>query len=109
MSRTTKTADDEKRGEEVAAADSPRDQEEVVAAVSPRSVGGTSLFEAKEPITADNVGAFRSDPADIAAASNELRTLGFRVLQLSPTTISIAGSRRLFEDVFSTKLRRATK
>lgn len=80
--------------------------EEVVAVVSPRSIGGVSLFEATAPITADNVGEFHSEASDIAAASKELRKLGFRVLQEGPVTISIAGSRKLFQEVFGAKLRK---
>jgi serine protease AprX len=78
--------------------------EEVVAAVSPRSKGGVSLFETTAPITADNVDAFRSEDAVIAAASDELRKLGFRVLHVSSTTISIGGPRTLFQQVFGVEL-----
>lgn len=56
------------------------------------------------PITAQNVDQFYSDAADIASASNELRKLGFEVLEEGPVTISIAGSRQQFEEVFSAKL-----
>src|SRR5215213_720564 len=82
--------------------------EEVIGVVSPRSVGGTSLFETPAPITADNVDEFRSEPSDIAATSNELRRLGFRVLQESPTTISFSGPPQLFLDVFNAELQRKT-
>ena len=82
--------------------------DEVIGVVSPRSVGGTSLFEELAPITADNVGEFRSEQSDIAATSNELRRLGFRVLQESPTTISFSGPSRLFQDVFNAELQRET-
>ena len=77
---------------------------DILAIVSPRSIGGVSLFETMAPITADNVREFHSKSADIAAASHELRKLGFRVLQEGSATISIAGSRKLFQDVFSVKL-----
>lgn len=82
--------------------------EEIVAVVSPRSIGGVSLFEAIAPITADNVREFHSEAADIAAASNELRKLGFSVLQEGPATTSIGGSRKQFEEVFGAKLRKKT-
>lgn len=82
--------------------------DEVVGVVSPRSVGGTSLFETPAPITADNVDEFRSEQSDIAATSNELRRLGFQVLQESTTTISFSGPRRLFQDAFRVELQRET-
>lgn len=78
--------------------------ERIIAEVSPRSIGGVSLFDATTPITVQNVRQFYSQEPDITAASNELRKLGFEVLQEGAVTISISGSRKLFEDVFSAKL-----
>ena len=78
--------------------------ERLIAEVSPRSIGGVSLFDATMPITQQNVRQFYSQEPDITVASNELRRLGFEILQEGPVTISIAGSRKLFEDVFSAKL-----
>jgi serine protease AprX len=74
----------------------------IIAVVSPRSVGGTSLFDTVEKIDARNVREFHSAPADVTAAKTELRNAGFEVLDdsASPITISIAGSRKLFEEVF---------
>lgn len=83
--------------------------EVVVAVVSPRSVGGVSLFETPAPITAENVSTFHSEASVIATASSELRKLGFRVLQESPITFSIAGSPKLFESVFGVSLRKEKK
>jgi subtilase family serine protease len=83
--------------------------DEVIAVVSPRSVGGLSVFNMDAPITQDNVDGFHSTQEDITAASRELRLLGFTVLQEGPSTISISGSRKLYEDVFSTKLRKQKK
>jgi hypothetical protein len=82
--------------------------DEVIGLVSPRSVGGTSLFEATAPVTAENVDEFRSEQSDIAATSNELRRLGFQVLQESTTTISFSGPSRLFQDTFNVELQRET-
>ena len=79
---------------------------EIVAVVSPRSIAHVSLFEATAPITADNVRDFYSESADITATSSELRKLGFSVLQEGPVTISIGGSRKLFQDVFGVTLRK---
>lgn len=82
--------------------------EEIVAAVSVRSKGGVSLFEATAPITADNVHEFHAEESDTHDACNELMKLGFRVLQVSQTTVSIAGSRKLFQDVYGIRLRKQT-
>jgi serine protease AprX len=80
----------------------PDKPDRIIAAVSPRSRGGTSLFDMVENIRAGNVQQFYSEEPIIAAASAELRKAGFEVLDggASPVTISIAGSRMLFEEVF---------
>jgi serine protease AprX len=73
----------------------------IIAVVSPRSLGGRSLFDMVETIHAGNVQQFYSADIDIAATSTELRKAGFDILDCtSSITISIAGSRKLFEDVF---------
>jgi hypothetical protein len=81
------------------------DHDRIIAVVSPLSRGGTSLFDMAETIDAKNVQQFYSEASVIAAASVELRKAGFEVLDggASPVTISIAGSRKLFEDVFGAK------
>jgi len=79
---------------------------EVTAVVSPRSVGGESLFAPVAPITKENVDQFRSTPADVQATVNELRKLGFAILSVSDTTISIGGTRKQFQEVFGAKLRK---
>ena len=80
--------------------------EQVIAVVSPRSIGGISLFESMTAITKENVGQFHSEVVDIEATAAELTKLGFEVLQQGPVTLSIAGTRKLFEEVFGAKLRR---
>ncbi len=85
---------------------SQNDEYEVVAVVSPRSIGGTSLFEAAAPINANNVSQFHSTEQDVTDTCNELRKLGFSILNESETTVSIGGPRKLFQDVFSVKLRK---
>lgn len=79
---------------------------EVVAVVSPRSIGGTSLFATTEKVTKDNVAQFHSTPEDVRATVDELRKLGFAILNEGDTTISIGGSSKLFQEVFSAKLRK---
>jgi subtilisin family serine protease len=76
------------------------EHQRILAEVSPRSIGGVSLFETTSTITVENVNQFHSETEDIASTSRELCCLGFEVLQEGPVTISIAGSRRLFEEVF---------
>ena len=71
---------------------------------SPRSVGGTSLFEAGSAVTSATVPNFVSEPQVISAAATRLQEAGFRVLQISPTTINIAGTRSVYEETFSTTL-----
>ncbi len=84
------------------------ESEEVYAVVSPRSLGPTSLFEAKETITSDSVQNFHSNDTDVRDAKQELRRLGFQVYEeaSSDTTISIGGSAKLFKDVFGAKLKK---
>jgi len=74
--------------------------QEIVTIISTKSKGGVSLFESDDPITGDNVEAYNSDPEVTDEAEHELRQLGFRVLDVSPSTISVAGSAELFQDVF---------
>ena len=80
--------------------------ERIIAVVSPRSIGGVSLFESTTAITQKNVGQFHSEAADIEATAAELTKLGFEVLQQGPATMSIGGTRQLFEEVFGAKLRK---
>jgi subtilase family serine protease len=80
----------------------------VAATVSPRSRGGTPLFEAPGPITSENVQNFYSDDQVIADATRELQKLGFEVSLTSPTTLSIRGPRKLYEDVFGVPLEKDT-
>jgi subtilisin family serine protease len=74
----------------------------IIAVVSPHSLGGTSLFDMVETIHTGNVRQFYSAESVIAAATMELRNAGFDVIEegASPITITIAGSRKRFEDVF---------
>lgn len=79
---------------------------EVVATVSPRSLGPTSLFDAEEAITSDNVQQFNSDPSDIRDSKRALSRAGFHVFEeaSSNTTISIGGTAKLFKEFFGAKL-----
>jgi hypothetical protein len=76
----------------------------VYAEASPRSIGGVSMFDASTPITHEQVADYTSEEALIRAAENRLRSVGFEVLQVSPTTINIAGPAERYEEVFQTTL-----
>ena len=76
----------------------------VFAQASPRSVGGTSLFETARTIDHASVEAFMSEAAMVTAAASRLRGAGFQVLDVTPTTINIAGAPSLYEEYFSTRL-----
>lgn len=75
-------------------------EQEIVTVISTRSKGGLSLFETEDPITGENVDEYNSDPEVTDEAERELRKLGFRILDVSPATISVSGSPDLFKDVF---------
>jgi hypothetical protein len=76
----------------------------VFAQASPHSLGGTPLFDAGAAINQDNVVNFISDDRLIQAASVRLQERGFRVLQVSRTTINIAAPPATYEQAFDTTL-----
>jgi hypothetical protein len=77
--------------------------DDVVAVVSPRSIV-EPLFDRPTTITARNVDRHYSEPEVTRDAVRELRRLGFTVNAVSQVTVSINGPRRLFEEVFGTRL-----
>lgn len=82
----------------------PRLPNLVYAQASPHSAGGTSLFDAGGAVNSQTVGSFVSQDEVVHAAVIKLQEAGFQVLQVSSTTINIAGPSRLYQDVFNTKL-----
>jgi hypothetical protein len=76
----------------------------IYAEASPRSIGGVSMFDASTPITQDQVVNYTSEETLIRVAEARLRAVGFDVLQVSATTINIAGSQERYEEVFGTSL-----
>ncbi|HEU4349073.1 MAG TPA: S8 family serine peptidase [Actinoplanes sp.] len=84
--------------------DSPALPPIVYAQASPRSVGGVSLFDVAQPVDAGSVLDFMSEQPVINEAEDRLRTAGFDVLQVSPTTINIAGPPALYEEYFGVTL-----
>jgi subtilisin family serine protease len=79
--------------------------ERIFAQVSPRSIGGVSLFEAGSQITAETVPNFFSEESVVNRAVALLQQARFEVLQVSATTINIAGSKTTYEQAFNTQLR----
>lgn len=82
----------------------PRLPNLVYAQASPHSVGGTSLFDAGRTVNQESVLGFLSDDQVTHAAVIKLQEAGFQVLQVSQTTINIAGPPKLYQDVFNTSL-----
>lgn len=76
----------------------------IFANASPLSVGGVSMFEAGHRISAETVANFVSEEEIVARAVTRLRDAGFEILQVSPTTINIAGSQATYESAFNTTL-----
>lgn len=76
----------------------------VYAQASPLSGGGVSLFEPAVPVTREVVSSYVSDPQVLREAVVRLRGAGFRVLQVSPITINIAGAPEAYEQTFGTRL-----
>jgi len=81
----------------------PTIPELVYAQASPRSLGGTSLFETA-PASARDAMAVTSEQNVIDDAAQQLRRAGFTVLQISSTTINIAGPPSLYEQAFECRL-----
>jgi len=76
----------------------------IFAHASPHSVGGVSMFAAQDQIHSGTVANFASDREVTSRAVNRLRDAGFEILQVSDFTINIAGSQRVFERAFKTKI-----
>jgi Subtilase family len=76
----------------------------VYAIASPHSLGGVSMFDAQGQINSDTVTNFFSEEELINRAVTRLQDAKFEVLQVSPSTIHIAGPPSLYNDAFNTKL-----
>ena len=83
--------------------DPPTVPDLVFAQASPRSLGGTSLFESSPACSRDAM-AMTSERNVIRDAAAQLRMAGFSVLQVSSTTINIAGPPTLYEQAFECRL-----
>lgn len=78
--------------------------EQVTAQVTLRAKGGSSVLEADEPITADNVHKYQAGKETIQEATRKLSAYGFEVGAAGPQGLSISGDKALFERVFHTRL-----
>jgi hypothetical protein len=76
----------------------------VVAEVILRKADDTSVIDAQEAITARNISEYRGSEEVAEEASQKLQDRGFEVLQVGPTSLTISGDQRLFEDTFGTAL-----
>ncbi|MBD0257218.1 MAG: S8 family serine peptidase [Cytophagales bacterium] len=82
----------------------------IFAQASPRSIGGRSLFDVGtgtqnlSSINSQNVVNFFSEENTIRNAVTQLQNAGFEILQVTPTTINIAGDQQTYEKAFNTKI-----
>ena len=76
----------------------------IYAQASPHSVGGISMFDADGRINAQNVANFESDDGLSERAVLLLQDAGFTVLQVTPSTINIAGPPAAYERAFEARL-----
>jgi subtilisin family serine protease len=77
----------------------------IFAHASPLSVGGVSLFEGQHQIHAATVANFFSEEEIVRQAAQKLHEAGFEILQVSPTTINIAGTEKTYREAFNTRLK----
>jgi hypothetical protein len=72
----------------------------IYAQVSPHSIGGVSMFDYGEMISAETVANFTSEEHIMSAAASKLASAGFDILQISESTINISGSPKEYEKAF---------
>ncbi len=72
----------------------------IFAVASPMSVGGISMFDAAAEIAQETAADFRSEARISRAAATRLREAGFDILQITESTINIAGSPATFDRAF---------
>lgn len=76
----------------------------IFAQVSPLSAGGMSMFDAAGRIDSTNFMNFFSETSLSQRTAALLTEAGFEVLQITGSTINIAGSQKTYEEAFNTKL-----
>jgi len=72
----------------------------IYATASPHSIGGTSMFDFGQSVTAETAASFTCEEALINLAAQRLKSAGFDVLQITESTINIAGSAQTYEKAF---------
>ena len=80
----------------------------LTAYVSVRSIGGTSLYAGNALIRAETVEQFQSTPVDYRRAIGKLVDLGFFTSQVSPISVKVTGSAKLFAKHFGLKFEKKT-
>lgn len=78
--------------------------ERIYAQASPLSVGNVSMFDAGAQINSATVPNFFSQQEVIDQAVRQLTEAGFEVLQVSPLSINIAGTRETYDRAFNTSI-----
>lgn len=76
----------------------------IYAQASPHSIGGVSMFDADGRINSTNVAAFHSEEELVRRAVHLLQDAGFQVLQVTETSINIAGSAATYETAFDASI-----
>jgi subtilisin family serine protease len=96
----------------------PSVPKKIYAQASPHSIGGVSLFDsafintkvsstkgkALRVINSGNVTGFFAKKSLVTKAVSQLKEAGFEVLQVTSTTINIAGTQDVYEKAFNTKV-----
>jgi hypothetical protein len=97
-----------KRGKKTAAKprakSAPVMPRKIYAQASPHSIGGVSMFSAGDKINSETYINFFSEEDLIRRSVAMLQEAGFDVLQVSGTTINIAGTQKQYEAAFNTRL-----
>ena len=78
--------------------------DKVTAQVILRSASGLSILESQEAITAENVAKYRVGKETIEEVVQKLHKLGFQVVQVGSTSLTISSDKPRFEEVFQTTL-----
>ncbi len=76
----------------------------IFAQASPHSIGGVSMFEGGHQINCETFMNFSSESNITNRAVEKLQNAGFEILQVTDSTINIAGSQKTYEEAFNTRL-----
>ena len=76
----------------------------IYAEASVRSLGGTSLFQARTPISRHTVDRYYTDSRHLDRATQQLRSAGFDILERGRISITIAAEPKVYERTFGTPI-----